>query len=95
MRRRFGIVAVPDPQTLPRILGIFSQRALIPATLSAELRRGLLHIETALDDLDASTAAMIAAKLHESVLVASVVCESAEAQHNARDAPRADIVTAA
>jgi acetolactate synthase regulatory subunit len=74
MRQRFRIVAVPDPQTLPRILGLFAQRSLVPATMSAQQHGDLLHIETALDDLDAPTAAIIAAKLCESVLVASAIC---------------------
>lgn len=79
MRTLFRIVAVPDPQTLPRILGIFAQRTLVPATLSSQRRRGMLHIEAALDDLDAPTAAIIAAKLCESVPVASAVCDSMDA----------------
>lgn len=74
MRRRFRIVAVPDPQTLPRILGLFAQRSLVPATMSAQRHGDLLHIETALDGLDAPTAAIITAKLSESVLVASALC---------------------
>ena len=77
MSHCFRIVAVPDPQTLPRIAGIFAQRSLIPSMMSAQLRGGLIHIETALDDLDAQTAVIIAAKLRESVLVASAVCEPA------------------
>ena len=59
-------------------MGIFSQRALIPATMSAELRGDLVHIDTALDDLDALTAAIVAEKLRESVLVTSAVCDPAD-----------------
>jgi len=83
VRQHFRIVAVPDPQTLPRIMGIFAQRTLVPTTLSSQLRGGMLHIETALDDLDAPTAAIIAAKLCESVLVAAAVCESENAKTGA------------
>lgn len=79
MRTLFRIVAVPDPQTLPRILGVFAQRTLVPSTLSSRQRHGMLHIEAALDDLAAPTAAIIAAKLCESVMVASAVCDSMEA----------------
>ena len=78
MRQRFRIVAAADPQTLPRIMGVFSQRALIPATMSAELRGDLVHIDTALDDLDALTAAIVIEKLRASVLVASAVCDPAD-----------------
>jgi hypothetical protein len=83
VRHCFRIVAVPDPQTLPRIMGIFAQRTLVPTTLSSQLRGGMLHIETALNDLDAPTAAIIAAKLCESVLVAAAVCESENASTGA------------
>jgi hypothetical protein len=59
-------------------MGVFAQRTLVPTALSSQLRSGMLHIETALDDLDAQTAAIIAAKLAEGVLVASVVCDSVD-----------------
>jgi len=95
VRRRFRIVAVPDPQTLPRIIGIFAQRSLIPSTMAVKLRGDQLDIETTLDDLDAPTSAMIAAKLAESVLVASVVCESAGAKSNTRPAPMPHSIAAA
>lgn len=78
MRHCFRIVAVPDPQTLPRIMGIFAQRTLVPAMLSSQLHGGMLHIETALDDLDAPTAAIVTAKLCEAVLVTSVCCDPAD-----------------
>ncbi len=82
MRRHFRIVAARDPQTLPRIMGVFAQRTLVPTTLSSRRRGGMLHIDAALDDLDAATAAIIAAKLCESVLVASAVCDAANTTTN-------------
>ena len=39
----------------------------------------MLHIDAALDNLDTLTAAIIAAKLCESVLVESAVCNAADA----------------
>ena len=84
MSHYFRIVAVPDPQTLPRIAGIFAQRSLIPSMVSAQLRGGLFNIEVALDDLDAQTAAIITAKLRESVLIASAVCDLADKATRAR-----------
>ncbi|MBU0826020.1 MAG: hypothetical protein KKA44_00090 [Alphaproteobacteria bacterium] len=84
MSHYFRIVAVPDPQTLPRIAGIFAQRSLIPSMVSAQLRGGLFNIEVALDDLDAQTAAIITAKLRESVLIASAVCDPADKGTRAR-----------
>jgi len=84
VRQRFRIVAAYDPQALPRILGVFAQRTLVPAALSSQRRGGMLHVEAALDDLDAPTAAIIAAKLSESVLVASAVCDAVDAATSAR-----------
>lgn len=94
MRQHFRIVAAPDPQTLPRIIGIFSQRSLIPSTMTAALRGGLLHIEATLDDLDAPTAAIIAAKFCESVLVASAICDAADATTDARGLATAKAIAA-
>ena len=58
-------------------MGVFAQRTLVPATLSARRQRGVLHIDAAFDDLDAPTAAIVAAKLAASVLVESAVCDAA------------------
>ena len=78
MTRLFRIVAYPDPQTLPRIIGVFAQRSLIPATLAARLCDGMVQIEVGFDDLDPATAAIVTAKLHEAVLVASARCDVME-----------------
>ncbi len=95
MTRHFRIVAVPDPQTLPRIMGVFAQRTLVPTALSSQRRGGMLHIDAALDNLDAPTAAIIAAKLCESVLVASAVCDPADATTSARRTAEPDTSAAA
>lgn len=76
-------------------MGVFAQRTLVPTTLSSQLRGGMLHIETALDDLDAPTATIIAAKLCESVLVASVVCDPADEAMGASDAAMPNEIAAA
>ncbi|WP_137751412.1 hypothetical protein [Sphingopyxis sp. L1A2A] len=78
MRRRFRITACPDPQTLPRIIGVFAQRSLVPAMMSAQRHGDMLHIEAHLDDLDPAIADIIAAKLGEAVLVASAICDPAD-----------------
>ncbi len=78
MRRRFRIIACPDPQTLPRIIGVFAQRSLIPALMSAQRHGEMLHIEAHLDDLDPAIAGIIAAKLDEAVLVTSAICDPAD-----------------
>ena len=75
MRRRFRIIATPDPQSLPRIIGVFAQRSLIPAILSARRQGDVLHIAADFDDLDPTMASIIAGKLCETVLVAEVSCD--------------------
>lgn len=75
MRHAFRIVAIADPQALPRIAGIFAQRSLVPIRMSADCRDGSLHVEAVLDDLGPATAAVVAAKLAEAVLVASARCD--------------------
>lgn len=76
-------------------MGVFAQRTLVPATLSARRRRGMLHIDAALDDLDAPTAAIVAAKLAASVLVESAVCDAAEAATSERCTTASTITAAA
>lgn len=85
MRHVFRIVALPDPQTLPRIAGIFAQRSLVPPQMAVDCREDMLHIEARLDDLDQTTAQIIAAKLTEAVLVASANCHTVP---DARDPKR-------
>ncbi len=91
MRHAFRIVAIADPQALPRITGIFAQRSLVPIRMSADCRGGKLHVEAVLDDLSSSTAAVLAAKLAEAVLVASARCDRVKPSRDPRrkTAPRA------
>lgn len=95
MSHYFRIAAVPDPQTLPRIMGVFAQRSLVPSMMSVRLQGGQLLIETALDDLDVRTAAIIAAKLREGVLIASAVCDPEDNATSARCGAMAPPITPA
>jgi hypothetical protein len=72
---RFRIDALPDPQSLPRIAGVFAQRAIVPIGLSAEHDRDRMQIEVTVADLVPQQAAVIAAKLRETVAVAAVEWE--------------------
>jgi hypothetical protein len=74
VKHLFRILAIPDPQALPRVLGVLAQRSLMPDRLSARHVDGRLRIALALD-LDAATARIIAAKLLEAFLVVEVVCQ--------------------
>ena len=78
MRHAFRIFAIADAQALPRIIGIFAQRSLVPATMSARVQNGMLHVETAVDDIEPPTAAIVTAKLYEAVLVTSARCDPAD-----------------
>ena len=66
---RFRIDAMPDPQSLPRVANIFAQRALVPATMTMHLLPTHMCIEIVVAGLEAAQAAVIAAKLGESVAV--------------------------
>ncbi|AHE53974.1 hypothetical protein [Sphingomonas sanxanigenens] len=72
MNWRFAIEAAEDPQSLPRVLGYFAQRWIVPSGVTMALRDGGMAIDIAVEALDEQGAAIIAAKLRENVLVAHV-----------------------
>ncbi|MGF7147651.1 hypothetical protein FHS96_001260 [Sphingomonas zeicaulis] len=74
MSWRFAIEAADDPQSLPRIVGYFAQRWIVPSGVTMALRDGGMAIDVAVavDTLDEQGAAIIAAKLRENVLVCHV-----------------------
>ena len=67
------IRADADPQTLPRILGLLSQRWLVPSSFSARRDGQMLDIACHVPDLAGPAAAIVAAKLEAIVLVHAVV----------------------
>jgi hypothetical protein len=75
---RFRIDALPDPQSLPRIAGVFAQRAIVPSAMRMEAGSGFLRIEVAVAGLDDARAAVIAAKLGETVAVVEVGLDGGE-----------------
>lgn len=75
MSHCFHIVAIADPQTLSRVVGLFAQRSLVPHRLSSRRVANRLHILLEVGGLDSTSAETIAARLVETVLVAKVVCE--------------------
>ncbi|MBN8846271.1 MAG: hypothetical protein J0H88_23790 [Sphingomonadales bacterium] len=68
---RFDIVALADPQTLPRVLGCFAQRWLVPDRVVARREGDAVHIRLELAEIDEGTAAIVLAKLCEAVMVES------------------------
>ena len=75
-RQIFRIVAIADPQALPRVVGLFAQRSLVPASIRAQRNGQLIHIDLTLDGIDPATAAILTAKLGEGMLIANVSCHS-------------------
>lgn len=72
---RFGIEAIPDPQSLPRVLDYFAQRSIVPDTLVMRTESGRLMIGLTVNDLAEVHAQIIAAKLGQIVLVSAVRLE--------------------
>ncbi|MCW0198214.1 hypothetical protein [Sphingopyxis sp.] len=80
---RFRIDALPDPQSLPRIAGVFAQRAIVPSVMRMEAGSGCLQIEVAVAGLDDTRAAVIAAKLGETVAVVTIeLCTEDDIRHS-------------
>lgn len=73
MSARLHIRADADPQTLPRVLGLFSQRWLVPSEVVARLEDDVLDIRCHVPALTGAAMAIVAAKLQEIVLVREVV----------------------
>ena len=73
MSARFHIRADADPQTLPRVLGLLSQRWLVPSELVARIEGDALDIQCQVPALTGAAMAIVAAKLQEMVLVREVV----------------------
>jgi acetolactate synthase regulatory subunit len=66
------IRADADPQTLPRILGLLSQRWLVPSLFSARRDGDVLDIRCSVPELTGPAAVLVVAKLEQIVLVHAV-----------------------
>lgn len=77
MSTRLHIRADADPQTLPRVLGLLSQRWLVPSELVARIEGDALAIECQVPALSGAATAIVAAKLQEMVLVREVAIVAA------------------
>ena len=73
MRHAFRIVAAADPQALPRIVGFFAQRWLVPDCLSSHREGERLKVELEID-VEPALADIMAARLREMVLISDVDC---------------------
>lgn len=72
MSARLHIRADADPQTLPRVLGLLSQRWLVPSEFVARLEGDGLDIHCHVPALTGAAVAIVAAKLQEIILVREV-----------------------
>jgi hypothetical protein len=72
--RRFVVLGAAEPGLLPRLIEPFAKRGLVPRRLEAEAEGGSLRVSLAAE-LDAATAALIAASLRATVGVAAVLAE--------------------
>lgn len=69
----YSVLAAPEPDLLPRILGEFARRGLVPARLDAVATQGALSIDVEVGALDAQAAAHVAERLRGFVHVERVL----------------------
>ena len=73
-RAGFAIVAAAEPGILPRLIGAFAQRGLVPARWHGSLTpAGEIELDIRLDGLDATQVERIAAKLRSLIGVRAVL----------------------
>ncbi|GIK81508.1 MAG: hypothetical protein BroJett024_26130 [Alphaproteobacteria bacterium] len=72
--RRFTVLGAAEPGLLSRLIEPFAKRGLVPRRVVAEAEEGALRVSLAAE-LDAATAALIAAGLRATVGVAAVLAE--------------------
>ena len=82
---RFGVDAILDPQSLPRVANCFAQRAFVPSALTMHVLPSHMRIEVVVAGLEAAQAAIIAAKLGEVVAVLRSEVEEIETAGFAAD----------
>ena len=70
---RFSISARVDPQTLPRLVGGFAQRAIVPHEMTMQIAGDTMRVDVAVSDLPPAQANVIAAKLRALFAVTAVV----------------------
>jgi hypothetical protein len=68
-RKVFGVKALVDAEALPRILGVFAQRNIVPAEMSCSRAGAYLLINLEIEALPLDTAEALLAKLRQLLLV--------------------------
>jgi hypothetical protein len=70
----FAVTADADPSALPRILGLFAARGLVPRRLYATHDGEALSFDLQIGGLDADTAETLSWRLRALVCVRNVLC---------------------
>lgn len=70
----FAVTADAEPSALPRILGLFAARGLVPVRLYATHDGDDLSFDLQIDGLDTGTAEALSRRLRALVCVRSVLC---------------------
>ncbi len=71
-KARFVVHAVPDMQTLPRVINYFAQLGMVPTRVEARREGERMAISIEQSGLDTRRAAVIAEKMRSSVLIETV-----------------------
>ncbi len=85
---RFQVNTIVDPQSLPRVANYFAQRAIVPSAMAMQVLPTHMRIEIDVAGLEATQAAVIAAKLGEVVAVIRSELESVERAVSVSDGAR-------
>ena len=72
------VTAAAEPQSLPRVLGLFAQRWITPDDVRAQRSGDMIAIRCEVTDIAERELEIIASKLAEMVLVASVEVHASE-----------------
>lgn len=62
---RFDIEAMPNPQSLPRVIDHFAQRSVVPCEMSMRVKGDTIYITVVTHNLPSAHAQIISAKLAE------------------------------
>lgn len=69
----YAVLAAPEPDVLPRVVGEFARRGIVPIRLDAVAAQGALTIDVEVGALDAQAAAHVAERLRGIVHVERVL----------------------
>lgn len=77
-RVRFHVIALADPESLPRIIAQFAKRSSVPASVGMSRADGMLRISVVADDLSVRDLELLAATLSSAPLVQELTMTAVE-----------------